>query len=149
MRIIQTLLLAVTPLVALAAKDASQSKFDEYHSRSLSSTPLKLDDASYDDLTVTPRDYTVVVLLTALEARFGCQLCRDFQPEWDLIGRSWVKGDRRGENRVLYGTLDFTDGKGTFQKALLSISFMIFRSLTVPPAHVTDCPNTDVIPTDC
>ncbi|MCJ1227877.1 oligosaccharyl transferase subunit ost3/OST6 [Toensbergia leucococca] len=119
MRIIQTLLLAVTPLVALAAKDASQSKFDEYHSRSLSSTPLKLDDASYDDLTVTPRDYTVVVLLTALEARFGCQLCRDFQPEWDLIGRSWVKGDRRGENRVLYGTLDFTDGKGTFQKLML------------------------------
>lgn len=115
MRILATLTLALLPFSAFAAKNAG-GKFEDYHTRSVSSTPLKLDDSSYEDLTALPRDYSVVVLLTALEARFGCQLCRDFQPEWDLIGKSWNRGDRRGESRVLYGTLDFTDGKGTFQK---------------------------------
>lgn len=118
MRVFVTLTLALLPFSAFAAKKAGD-KFEDYHAKSVSSTPLKLDDGSYDELTALPRDYSVVVLLTALEARFGCQLCRDFQPEWDLIGKSWNRGDRRGESRVLYGTLDFADGKGTFQKVCL------------------------------
>lgn len=118
MRVFVTLTLALLPFSAFAAKKAGD-KFKDYHAKSVSSTPLKLDDGSYDELTALPRDYSVVVLLTALEARFGCQLCRDFQPEWDLIGKSWNRGDRRGESRVLYGTLDFADGKGTFQKVCL------------------------------
>lgn len=98
-----------------------RSRFEEYHAISLSSTPIQLDDSSYEDLTSTKRDYTTVVLLTAQDARFGCQLCRDFEPEWHIIARSWIKGDKRGATRVLYGTLDFADGKETFQK-------VIFRS---------------------
>lgn len=94
----------------------SRSRFEEYHAASLSSTPIKLDDNSYEDLTSTKRNYTTVVLLTAQDARFGCQLCRDFEPEWDIIAKSWIKGDKRGGTRVLYGTLDFADGKETFQK---------------------------------
>lgn len=90
--------------------------FEQYHAKSQSSAPLSLDDASYDELTATPRNHSVVVLLTAMEARFGCQLCRDFQPEWEILGRSWAKGDKRGASRTLLGTLDFVDGKGTFQK---------------------------------
>lgn len=95
-----------------------RSRFEEYHAASLSSTPIKLDDNSYEDLTSTKRDYTTVVLLTAQDARFGCQLCRDFEPEWGVIAQSWIKGDRRGGKRVLYGTLDFADGKETFQKVI-------------------------------
>ena len=100
----------------LGARKKASSTFETYHTKSLSNAPLRLDDLTYDELTVTPRNYSVLVLLTALEARFGCQLCRDFQPEWDLLGKSWSKGDRGGESRLLLGTLDFADGKGTFQK---------------------------------
>ena len=109
-------LLYLLPLYTFAAKKGSTGRFVTFLSRSQAQSPLKLDDASYDDLTSTPRDFTVIVLLTALEARFGCQLCREFQPEWDLLGKSWIKGDRQGDSRVIYGTLDFLDGKGTFQK---------------------------------
>lgn len=97
----------------------ARSKFEEYHAASLKSTPIKLDDSSYEDLTSTKRDYATVVLLTAQDARFGCQLCRDFEPEWDIVAKSWIKGDKHGQLRVLYGTLDFTDGKETFQKVVL------------------------------
>lgn len=99
-----------------------RSKFEEYHTASLSTTPLKLNDASYGNLTSTARNYTTVVLLTAQDVRFGCQLCRDFEPEWDVIANSWIKGDRNGRTRVLYGTLDFADGKETFQKVPRAIS---------------------------
>lgn len=95
-----------------------RSRFEEYHAASLSSTPIKLDDASYENLTSTLRNYTTVVLLTAQDVRFGCQLCRDFEPEWDLVAKSWIKGDKHGGTRVLYGTLDFADGKETFQKVI-------------------------------
>jgi oligosaccharyltransferase complex subunit gamma len=42
-------------------------------------------------------------------------LCREFQPEWELLAKSWTKGDKKSESRLVYGTLDFTDGKATFQ----------------------------------
>lgn len=98
------------------ARSHAIDKFEEYHTASLSKAPVKLDDASYDDLTSLPRNHTTAILLTAIEARFGCQLCRDFNPEWELIGKSWIRGDKSGKTRTVFGTLDFTDGKTTFQK---------------------------------
>ena len=118
MKLSGVLSLTLLSSLCLGAKRSSGGTFENYHAKSQSSAPLRLDDASYDELTATPRNHSVLVLLTALEARFGCQLCRDFQPEWDLLGRSWAKGDRHGDSRVLLGTLDFADGKGTFQKVL-------------------------------
>ena len=123
MKFFQLLALLILPLSTLATKKSGKDRFEKYHTKSLSSSPLKLDDTSYQELTAGPRDYTTVVLLTALEARFGCQICRDFQPEWDLIAKSWTKGDRHGANRVLYGTLDFVDGKGIFQKVRSATGF--------------------------
>lgn len=115
MHFFKGLVLTLLPFTALAAKKASADKFQQFHSKALSSTPLKLDDSIYGQLTATPRDYSVAVLLTALESRFGCQLCREFQPEWELLSKSWTRGDKLGESRLVYGTLDFTDGKNTFQ----------------------------------
>ena len=116
MRLMKPLTVCLLPLTSVAATKDLGNRFEEYHAKSLSSAPLKLDDASYDELTTAPRDFSIAVLLTALEARFGCQLCRDFQPEWDLISKSWARSDKEGSTRMLYGTLDFIDGKGTFQK---------------------------------
>jgi oligosaccharyltransferase complex subunit gamma len=119
MRLFKALTLSLLPLGAFAAKKTPADKFEQFHSKALSSAPVKLDDSTYGQLTSTPRDYSVAVLLTAMEARFGCQLCRDFQPEWDLLAKSWTKGDKKGESRLVYGTLDFLDGKGTFQSVSL------------------------------
>jgi oligosaccharyltransferase complex subunit gamma len=115
MRVLNALVTCLLPLTGFAAKNPATSKFQGFHSKALVSTPLKLADPLYDQLIATPRDYSVAVLLTALEARFGCQLCREFQPEWELLAKSWTKGDKPGDSRLVYGTLDFTDGKNTFQ----------------------------------
>ncbi|KAF2200780.1 hypothetical protein GQ43DRAFT_417210 [Delitschia confertaspora ATCC 74209] len=126
MRWLQLLTAAVLPLTALAAKKSSGDRFNDFHKASVSSAPLKLDDASFAQLTKAPRNYSVAVLLTALETRFGCQLCREFQPEWDLLGKSWIKGDKNGESRMLFGTLDFVDGKNTFQSFMLQTAPVLF-----------------------
>ena len=118
MRVFNSLLWAILPIWCLAAKKGKKtSPFDYYQSQFLSSSgPLKFDDSIFDELTTTPRNYTVVTQLTALEQRFGCEVCRQFAPEWSLLAKSWAKGDRKGETRYVFGTLDFLEGKGTFQK---------------------------------
>lgn len=115
MHLLKAVVCLLLPLLATAAKKPSTDRFERFNTRAQSSAPIKLDDATYSALTATPRDYSVVVLLTALDNRFGCVLCREFQPEWELLAKSWTKGDKKSESRLVYGTLDFTDGKSTFQ----------------------------------
>ena len=99
---------------AAAAKKSTTERFDQFHAKAQSSSPLKLEAVAYKQLTTAPRDYSVAVLLTALDARFGCQLCREFEPEWALLAKSWAKGDKAGKARMLYGTLDFAEGREVF-----------------------------------
>ncbi|KAK4042598.1 magnesium transporter protein 1 [Parachaetomium inaequale] len=122
-----TLLGGVTgSLAAASAKKTPQERFQLYHAKSLSSSPVKLSDPSYRELTATPRDYAVAVLLTAMDARYGCQLCREFQPEWELLARSWTGGDKAGESRVVFGTLDFGDGRDIFMSLGLQTAPVLF-----------------------
>ena len=114
MKLSQIATALLLPLTALAAKKSSSDRFQQFHSKQLSASgPVKLDDTSYSQLTAAPRNYSAAVLLTALDARFGCGLCHDFQGEWDTLGKSWTKGDKN--TNLLFGTLDFEKGKGTFQ----------------------------------
>ncbi|KZF20113.1 hypothetical protein L228DRAFT_250557 [Xylona heveae TC161] len=142
MRFLRSLALCLLPLTALAAKKSTGDTFHDFHARSLSSAPIKLNDALFDELTSTPRDYTTAVLLTATEARFGCQMCREFQPEWDVLAKSWVKGDKAGESRVIFGTLDFIDGRNSFAKLMLQTApvLMLFPPTTGPDAKLDGQP---------
>ncbi|KAI1270617.1 OST3/OST6 family protein [Xylariaceae sp. FL1019] len=108
------LALAALPLGSLAAKSSSTDRFQDFHKKALASSPIKLADSSYRKLTKAPRDYSVAVLLTALDAKYGCQLCSAFQPEWDILGKSYTKGDKKGQSRLIISTLDFSEGRETF-----------------------------------
>ncbi|KAK0708403.1 gamma subunit-like protein [Lasiosphaeris hirsuta] len=125
---------------SLAAKKSTEVRFKEYHAKSLSSTPVKLSDASYRELTSTPRDYTVAVLLTAMDARYGCQLCREFQPEWDLLSRGWIKGDKKAESRLIFGTLDFSDGRDIFMSLGLQTAPVLYLFPPTVGAHTAASP---------
>ena len=117
MKFLNAITAALLPFTALAAKkSASTDRFVDFRQQQLSAaSSLKLNDESYAKLTRAPRDYSVAVLLTALEARFGCNLCQEFQPEWNLLAKTWAKGDKNGDSRLVLGTLDFTNGQKTFQ----------------------------------
>jgi oligosaccharyltransferase complex subunit gamma len=142
MRFLRSLVISLLPAVALGAKKPTASKFETFHQKLLSSTPLELDDSSYAQLTTVPRDYSVAVLLTALEARFGCVLCREFEPEWGLLSKSWTKGDKQGDSRLIFGTLDFSVGKNTFQSLGLQTApvLLLFQPTHGPHAIADSAP---------
>ncbi|KAL1881435.1 hypothetical protein VTK73DRAFT_3953 [Phialemonium thermophilum] len=128
---------------AFGAKKTAEERFNRFFSKSLSSgAPIKLDDASYKELTVAPRNYSALVLLTALEARFGCQLCREFQPEFDLLTRSWVKGDKSGDSKLVFSVLDFSDGRNTFLELGLQTApvLLLFQPTVGPYASTSPEP---------
>ena len=110
------LTLLLLPFGILASKKPCKDVFKEFHVKQLSSGALKLNDNLYSKLTAAPRNYSASVLLTAMDARYGCQMCREFQPEWDLLSKSWIRGDKPGESRLVFGTLDFSEGSETFKK---------------------------------
>jgi len=129
MRLFNTLL-ALLPVAALAKSDV----FDTYRAQSF---PIKLSDKNFDQVTAaTPRDYATVVLLTALDARFGCAACHEFQPDWDFLSRSWQRGDKKGESKVLFATVDFAEGRETFTKLKLQHApvLMLYPPTTGPNA---------------
>lgn len=110
-----TLFLFFSVLSGVFAAKSTPDKFQKYHSLSRSG-PVDLDNASFEDLTTAPRDYYAAVILTAMDARYGCLMCREFDAEWDLISRSWNKGSKLDGLKVVFGTLDFDKGKAVFQK---------------------------------
>ncbi|KAF2436306.1 hypothetical protein EJ08DRAFT_578911 [Tothia fuscella] len=108
-----TLLTTLTLLTTtLAAKKQTKDRLQDALSQTY---PLKLDDAKFQKLTSAPRDFSNAVLLTAMDTRFGCAACQQFAPEWDLLAKSWQRGDKGGKSGLVFSTLDFMDGKGTFQ----------------------------------
>lgn len=137
MQFLSLISLALSALCASAT--AETSKFRTYQSLSKSYAPIDLDDSVYSDLVSKPRDYHVAVLLTAQEPRYGCQLCREMHPEWNLLARSWNKGSSKESPRLLFGTLDFRNGKGTFQKLMLQTApVLLFFPPTVGPGAKID-----------
>jgi oligosaccharyltransferase complex subunit gamma len=116
MRILRYLTLTVLSVAALAAKKAPASIYDDYAKKHASSAPLDLDEKAYKELSNTPRDYTAAILLTALDAKYACGICKDFDSEWNIIARSWKKGDKKGAHRTLFGTLDFDKGRNIFMQ---------------------------------
>ncbi|TGJ80968.1 hypothetical protein E0Z10_g7792 [Xylaria hypoxylon] len=130
------------PLGSFAAKSSSSaSRFQTFHTQAVSSSPLKLSDSTYKKLTSAPRDYAVAVLLTALDAKYGCQLCTAFQPEWEVLSKSWTKGDKKGESRLILSTLDFAEGRDTFMSLGLQTAPVLFLFQPTTGPHAV--PNPD------
>lgn len=138
-------LLVPTALAAASSSDiAADKKFAKFNA--LLNTPkhkggvLQLTDSLYDDLTTGPRNYTAVVLLTALEPRIGCQLCREFGPEYELLAKSWL-AEHAPTDGLIFGELDFANARTTFQKLQLTTAPVLYLfppsiGPAADPAHI-------------
>ncbi|KAJ9500974.1 oligosaccharyl transferase subunit ost3/OST6 [Exophiala xenobiotica] len=119
MHFFKLLTLAALSITSVTAKKGSSTKFDTYFAKQASSAPFEIDEKGYNELTAAPRDYSLAVLLTARDARYACGLCKEFDPEWKLLGRSWQKGDKNGAHRLLLSTVDFDNGRNVFMRLQL------------------------------
>lgn len=130
MRFLQPLLLAISSLL-LAAASQKGTKLQRITNLAISAAksgpgPIALTDKTFEDITSGTRNYTAAVLLTALDSRFGCDMCKEFQPEFELVAKSWLK-QYPDSNGLFFANLDFSLGRATFQKVFyISISVLMF-----------------------
>ncbi|KAF2363253.1 Oligosaccharyl transferase complex subunit OST3/OST6 [Trinorchestia longiramus] len=63
----------------------------------------------------TPRNYSIVVMFTALAANRQCGICRHASDEFQLVGNSW-RYSPSISNKLFFAMLDFDEGSDIFQQ---------------------------------
>lgn len=112
------ILLAFIQLLFLGASSAQDAKKDKLLSLKDSTTGvITLNSNSYDRFTEGKRNYGLVVLLTALDAQLNCHPCRQFDPEFELVSKTFQKN--KENNNLLFARLDFRDGQAVYQRLKL------------------------------
>ncbi|KAK4057253.1 oligosaccharyl transferase subunit ost3/OST6 [Microbotryomycetes sp. JL221] len=105
------------PLACTKKVSSSEPKRDRFRALASSNNGIiPLNAALYDEITATPRDYSVSVVLTALSPQFKCSPCHLMQPEYNLVAKQW-KGQRRSDDEEhFFAVLDFVNGQEIYQR---------------------------------
>ncbi|KAI3642380.1 hypothetical protein MP228_011935 [Amoeboaphelidium protococcarum] len=80
---------------------------------------LKVNSHAYDMFTESPRNYSLVLLITATDPQVKCQPCILFAPEFELAAKSWYLTHSRASaepNPLYFGVVDYSYAKEVFQK---------------------------------
>ncbi|KAF8928848.1 oligosaccharyl transferase subunit ost3/OST6 [Podila verticillata] len=75
---------------------------------------INLDSSAFEDVMSKPRNYSVVVLFTAIGSEFNCVPCLNFDPEYKLVASGWSK--LADKSQLYFSVLDFKAGQEIFQK---------------------------------
>ncbi|KAF9178667.1 oligosaccharyl transferase subunit ost3/OST6, partial [Haplosporangium sp. Z 767] len=75
---------------------------------------IELDTKAFEEVMAMPRNYSMVVLFTAVGPEFQCAPCLHFDPEYRLVGAGWSK--LKDKSKLFMGILDFRAGQAIFQK---------------------------------
>lgn len=74
--------------------------------------------ADYDLIVAPPRNYSVAVLLTAVNSGVNCVPCQKFQPSYENLAKGWssAANDEEELNSLIFSVVEFKDGKEIFQR---------------------------------
>ncbi|CED83070.1 Oligosaccharyltransferase, gamma subunit [Phaffia rhodozyma] len=87
----------------------------------------QLDTASFEDLTNNKdRDYSVTVLLTALDSGFKCAPCKEFDPSYRAVASSWGRLPKDVRSKHIFASLDFQQGQEVYKKFGLTSAPTVF-----------------------
>ncbi|XP_054714356.1 tumor suppressor candidate 3-like [Uloborus diversus] len=64
-------------------------------------------------IKATPRNYSFIVMLTALSSHRQCMVCRHAHDEFQLVANSW-RYTQINANRLFFGMVDFDEGPDVF-----------------------------------
>lgn len=90
-------------------------------------------DQMLDQILANKRDYTVALLLSTTNDRFGCHFCNILGPDYHIVASSWRKKNPDG-NKLYFVFGEFEECTRSFQKlSLTSVpSFKIYLPNAVP-----------------
>ncbi|XP_016110477.1 magnesium transporter protein 1-like [Sinocyclocheilus grahami] len=61
-----------------------------------------------------PRNYSVVIMFTALQPQRQCAVCKQADEEYQILANSW-RYSNAFTNRIFFATVDFDEGSDVFQ----------------------------------
>ena len=97
-------------------------------------TVVKLSNKLFKDLVRTqPRNYSVVVMFTALQAQRGCSICKQASDEFTMLANSY-RYSPFYSSKLFFAMLDFDEASESFQSMNLNSApaFIHFPAKTKP-----------------
>ncbi|KLO10678.1 dolichyl-diphosphooligosaccharide-protein glycotransferase [Schizopora paradoxa] len=96
---------------------------------------IQLNDETFDLVTSSKRDWSVVLQLTAMDKKMRCSPCREFEPSFKAVSKAWKSVPKSERDKHFFATLDFADGEKIFRR----LQIMAAPVVTFYPA--TEGPN--------
>ncbi|KAJ3347520.1 oligosaccharyl transferase subunit ost3/OST6 [Allomyces javanicus] len=115
MAILASLIVALLLSVAVPRADAYTMRFKHKKMASVTkeSGVMILDALAFNVITEAPRNYSVVVVLTAMSPQIGCAACHRFEPEFKAV--SYSRSKAPGQHPLYFASIDFESGREVFQ----------------------------------
>ncbi|KAI9216036.1 hypothetical protein BC828DRAFT_394347 [Blastocladiella britannica] len=110
---------------------------------------VPLDLKAFDVLTEAPRNYSIALLLTAMDPAVGCNICHQFDPEFRAAAYSWAHA--KGKTHPLhFAVVDFATGREIYAKLRLSSAPSLYFYPATEGPHALESPgdNADFIAYD-
>ncbi|KAJ6630819.1 oligosaccharyl transferase subunit OST3/OST6 family [Mycena sp. CBHHK59/15] len=124
MRLLPLLALLVAPGALAASAVAARQKLVAL--AAAGSGLIKLDAATFDLLTAPNRDWSASIEFTALDHRRRCAPCKEFNPSWLAVAKSWTKAPQADRDNHFFATLDFDDAQTVFQQLSLASAPVVY-----------------------
>lgn len=131
-----TLLTTITTTSsAAAAAPTLADRVSRLNELARKQTVIRLKDSTYRDLVkAQPRNYSVILMMTALSSRRQCAICRQAADEFEVVASSWrISAMYSTEpSRLYFALADYDDAADVFQQLQLNSapSFMHFPPST-------------------
>lgn len=87
--------------------------------------PIFLTDKTFDKIVSGPRDYDILVLLTAVNVQYGCQFCRIFDPDYNLVASSWHSAHKTLGDGLVFATADLSQNGKIFREVSFVMTFLL------------------------
>ncbi len=103
---------------AVAKKDSAASlsqKVQTLTDLSAKKAVIRLNGNKFRDLVRnSPRNYSVIVMFTAMASGRGCSICKQASEEYQLVANSY-RYSQQFSNKMFFAMVDFDEGPDAFQ----------------------------------
>ncbi len=108
-------LLAPAPAFGAAKKDSLTDKVQQLTDMTAKRSLVRLNGNKFRDFVrQSPRNYSMVVMFTALSAQRQCAICREASEEFQLVANSF-RYSQQFTNKLFFAMVDFDEGPDVFQ----------------------------------
>ena len=100
-------------LISIVASEGElEEKLRTLTEKSAKDAIIRLSNDEYKRLARTaPRNYSIIVMLTALDQKRECEICSASYPEYETLARSWQYAGNKDKN-LFFALVDVDYGNG-------------------------------------